>query len=178
MSESKNSPAPALSSEQDPSLHKHVPADYAKLVAAAATLNSVSDEIAAPIASIDTALKRLNLGISAWVKIAGSEDPDGMTSWYRSIGYNKVSSGKWGIAICFVVIDDARGVLEQHDEWLFNDAPRAYRLEALDKLPELLRELTARANGTTDALRKKLAATKQVAAAIESVAASGSAGGR
>lgn len=171
MSESKSPPAPALSSERDSSLHERVTADYTKLAASAASLNSVSDEIAAPIASIDTALKRLNLGVSAWVRVVGGEDPTTVISWHRSIGYDKMSSGAWGIAIRYRVIEMDE-VLRRDDEWLFNDAPRAYRLEALDKLPELLRELTAKADRTTDALRKKVATTKQVASAIESAATS------
>ena len=52
-----------------------------------------------PIFSIDTALKKLNLGISAWVRVVGDEDPTNDITWHRSIGYDKMSSGAWGIAI-------------------------------------------------------------------------------
>ena len=69
-------------------------------------------------------------------------------------------------------------VLRLDNEWLFNEAPRKYRLEALDKLPELLRALTAAADRTADALSKKVSVTKQVASAIASAAASAPAGRR
>ena len=109
--------------------------------------------------------------MTAWVKVAGDDDPMTGVYWHRSIGYDKVSSRVWGIAICYRVVD-ADQVVRQDDEWLFNEAPRAYRLEALDKLPQLLEKLTNVADQTAAALRKKVAATKQVATAITGVTSS------
>ena len=156
-------------SEENAQLLDRVSADFKKLSESAAVLNAVSDEISKPITAIDEALKKLNLGISAWVKVAGNEDPMSGVHWHRSIGYHKVSSRVWGIAICYRVVDVVDEVVRQNDEWLFNEAPRAYRLEALDKLPQLLEKLTNVADKTAAALKRKVAATKQVATAIAGV---------
>ena len=162
---------PPTASEHDAQLLDRVSADFNKLAVSAAVLNAVSDEIAEPISTIDAALQELNLGISAWVQVAGDEDPTTGVYWHRSVGYAKVSSRAWGIAICYRIVD-ADQVVRQDDEWLFNEAPRRYRLEALDKLPQLLEKLTNVANKTADALKKKVAATKQVAMAITGAASS------
>lgn len=162
---STSKPVSPAASEHDAQLLERVSADFKKLAASAAVLNAVSDEIAAPISTIDAALRELNLGISAWVQVAGAEDPTTCVYWHRSVGYDKVSSRAWGIAICYRIVD-ADQVVRQEDEWLFNEAPRKYRLEALDKLPQLLEKLTTVANNTAAALKKKVAATKQVATAI------------
>ena len=159
---------PSATSEQHAQLLERVSADFKKLKASAAALNEVSDEIAEPVSAIDAALRRLNLGISAWVQFAGNDDPTTGDYWYRSVGYDKVSSRAWGIAICYRIVD-ADQVVRHDDEWLFNEAPRAYRLEALDKLPQLVEKLTTVADKTTGALRKKVAVTKQVATAITGV---------
>jgi len=38
-------------------------------------------------------------------------------------------------------------------EWLFNDAPRGLRLEAVEKPPDLLDKLVAEANAVTERIR-------------------------
>ena len=164
------SPFPSVASENDAQFRERVSADFEKLAASAAVLNAASDEIAEPVSAIDAALRKLNLGISAWVQVAGDEDLNG-NEWHRSVGYDKVSSRVWGIAICYRVIDSDH-VVRQDDEWLFNEAPRAYRLEALDKLPQLIEKLTSIADKTADALKKKVATTKQVATAITAATSS------
>ena len=161
---------PSAASESDAKLSERVSTDFEKLAASAAALNAVSDEIAQPVLAINAALRKLNLGISAWVSCAGDEDRNG-NYWHRSVGYDKGSSGVWGIAICYRAVDSDQ-VVRQDDEWLFNDAPRAYRLEALDKLPQLLEKLTRIADETADSLRKKVETTKQVATAITAAASS------
>lgn len=168
------SPSPAAASEDDAQLLERVSADFKRLASSAAALNAVSDEIAQPISTIDAALRKLNLGVSAWVQFAGEEDPMTGVYWFRSVGYDKVSSRTWGIAICYRVVDVDQ-VVRQDDEWLFNEAPRAYRLEALDKLPHLLEKLTKVADDMADALKKKVATTKQVATAIKGATPSASA---
>lgn len=94
-------------------------------------------------------------------------DPQYDRFWDRSIGYARVS-GTWGIAI-----RSRNGFFDdfETEEWRFNDAPRSYRLEALDKLPELLEQLARVANDTANELKRKLASTKQVAATISRTAA-------
>ena len=162
--------APASSPPPQAELPERVSAAFGKLAATATKLNAVSDELAQPISVIDTALQRLNLGVSAWVEVVGEFDHDTGEFWDHSVGYDKISR-KWGIAIR---VRSGNDFLQKvHEEaWRFNDAPRSNRLEALDKLPELLEELVKVASNTADALKNKLATTQQVATTIRQVASS------
>ena len=152
--------------QHDSGLQERVSAAVEKLAASAAELNVVSDELGKPIPAIDTALQGLNLGVSAWVEFERRSDPDYEFFSDRSIGYARVS-GTWGIAI-----RTRSGTYDSYEteEWRFNDAPRSYRLEALDKLPELLEQLARVANDTASELKRKLVSTKQVATTISQMA--------
>lgn len=156
--------------QQDP-LRQRVSGAFEKLVASAAELNAVSDEIAKPISAIEATLQKLNLGVSAWAEFAGELDLPSGCFWDRAIGYAKVSR-VWGITI------RARSGLLNQDEhsetevWRFNDAPRSYRIQALGKLPDLLEQLVEATCETTAALKNQVAATKQVAETISQMAPS------
>ena len=102
-------------------------------------MNKVSDELGELIAKIDEALKKLNLGVSVWIKIvAYGADPGNDEFWEQTdkIGYAKVN-GKWGISLRTDQMDVRDGE-ERAEQWLFNDAPRLMRLSAIEKIPELL----------------------------------------
>lgn len=157
------------SPSQDPQPNERVSAAFEKLKASASELNAVSDELAKPIQSVDATLQGLNLGVSAWVEVAGDVDPDNGFYWDRALGYDKVA-GTWGLAIRAEA--GPLGVENPEEVWRFSDAPRSYRLESLDKLPELLEKLVETANKTTAELRSKIALTKQVATTIGQMAAS------
>lgn len=126
-------------------------------------MNVVSDELNKPIVAIDAALKTLNLGVTTWVEFAGSVDHNAGCFWARSLGYAKIS-GKWGIAIRTMAGDFGDEPSEEY--WPFSDAPRAYRLEAADKLPDLIEKLVTAADETAEKLKQKIDATNQVAQAI------------
>ena len=164
-----DSGVPSTPPQQDSGLQERVSAAFDKLAESAAELNAVSDELGKPIPAIDAALQKLNLGVSAWVEFDKRSDPEYERFWDRSIGYARVS-GTWGIAI-----RSRNGFFDdfETDEWRFNDAPRSYRLEALDKLPELLEQLARVANETASELKRRLASTKQVAATISQMASAG-----
>ncbi len=147
-------------------------AAFQKLTTSAAELNSVSDELGKPIAAIEAALKRLNLGVAAWVPFDSHIDHDTGGFLNRSGGYAKVA-GKWGIAI-----RSGSGVIQYnpegaYEEWLFGDAPRALRLNAVGHLPELLEKLVVEAAETTEKLRNKIGDVQQVAKAVTQAAAAG-----
>jgi hypothetical protein len=121
------------------------------------------------ISVLDAALKKLNLGVSAWVRITGgSADPDGRW-WARSIGYTKVKD-KWGIAL-----RDASGNVQDPDDeleqvWLFSEAPRWMRAESVGRIPDLLEALTKQAEETTKTVEKKTAEAYDFAQAISDAA--------
>src|SRR5262249_50089115 len=77
----------------------------------------------------------------------------------RCVGYAKVT-GEWGLAI-----RRRDGLDEEFDteKWRFGDAPRQYRLEAVDKLPELLEGLLEQAAEATQEIQRKVEATRQIA---------------
>jgi hypothetical protein len=135
---------------------------FKHLSQAAIDLNSVSDELSKPIQICESALKKLNLGVSAWVDLASGGD--GGPWWDRSIGYTKLQD-RWGITL------RSRSGHEGADElseelWPFNDSPRWMRLEAITKLPDLLKALIKQAEETTQKMRKKIALANEQAEAI------------
>ena len=157
--------------EESP-LPERVAKYYSQLQVVAADLNSVSDQLGKSISEIDSALKILNLGISVWVKIHGGEGGDsGSSFWRRDIGYSKID-GKWGISLRKVegYYDDPEE--EALEQWLFNDAPRSLRLEAIEKIPALLEELSTQAVKTTKDIQARLAEAQAVATAVKDAARS------
>jgi hypothetical protein len=148
----------------EPSLEQRVATAFERLSSSASSLNAVSDELTKLVAIVDDRLKALNLGITAWVTVTNGGSADGHYEWNRSLGYAKVS-GKWGIAIGswggYVYDED-----KSEELWLFGDAPRSYRLEAVDKLPELIEKLVGTADETTEKLKQKIDTANQIAATI------------
>lgn len=140
---------------------------YKKLSLAATNINSASDELGKAISTLDAALQKLNLGVSAWVQISGNEDGYGHY-WSRDIGYAKVGRN-WGIALRTVSGDDNRPDDEDVETWLFNEAPRWIRIEAVGKIPDLLEALVKRTEETTEKIKKKTAQAFDLATAIEAV---------
>jgi prefoldin subunit 5 len=151
------------------SLSESVSASFRELSSAAESLNSVSDALSKAVADIDDGLKKLNLGIEAWVSVCAGTDHRDATYWSRDLGYAKVN-GKWGIALREV---EGSHVNDDHEieEWLFNDAARSSRLEAIKKIPELLSKLQEEAAKVTKMLQTNLVDAQAVAAAVQGAAA-------
>ena len=143
---------------------------FKELADSAARLNSSSDELANAIRPIDAALKKLNLGVSAWYPYRGSEEPDAEGNYYcRRIGYAKVD-GKWGLALS-TLSGHIHNEENDYDQWLFNDAPRLMRLEALDSIPDLLEKLVKEANKVAEDLQKKTQHARELAEKISELSA-------
>ncbi len=140
---------------------------YRQLSLAAVDLNSASDELGQVIGVLDAALKKLNLGISAWVEISGNDAlSDGGTHWWsREIGYGKIGE-KWGVAL-----RTRSGHYDHPDDdseqyWLFNEAPRWMRIEAVGRIPDVLDQLVKQTEETTKTLKTKTAQAYELAQAI------------
>jgi hypothetical protein len=133
------------------SLSESVSTVFRELSASAETLNAVSDALGKAIAEIDESLKNLNLGIEAWEEIYAGADDDYF--WGRLIGYAK-TNGRWGISLQTYEGNDPED--RDVETWLFNDAPRSLRLEAIEKIPALLTKLNAEAKQTTIELQARL----------------------
>jgi hypothetical protein len=150
------------------SLVEKIQSSYKDLEQSASALNSVSDELGKSIEAFNLVLKGLNLGVSTWVNVNGYDFPEGS---YHSedIGYDKVGN-KWGISLRTVSGHYTMPDEESVSEWLFNDAPRALRLAAIDKLPDLLEALAKAADDAAKRVALKLETAKSVAAALLEVA--------
>lgn len=160
--------SPSTPAQHDSGLQERVSAAFEKLAESAIELNAVSDEVAKPISAIDKTLQKLNLGVSAWVEFAGDIDHNTGSFWDYSLGYAKVSR-EWGIAIRTRRGNDFHNDVDE-ELWRFNDAPRSHRLDAMDKLPELLEQLAKTSGETAQALKSKVASAKQTAATIRQMA--------
>lgn len=149
-------------------LSERVTASFSQLTSVASDLNAISDELGKSIAEIDAALKKLNLGITVWEKISAWEaDPQmgDLSYWTEDIGYAKIK-GKWGISLRRVDGDYNNPDRDEIESWLFNDAPRALRLEAIEKIPDLLEKLSKEAVKVTHQIKGRLADVREVAGAI------------
>jgi hypothetical protein len=150
------------------SLSARVSSSYSELSSVATELNAISDALGKAVSDIDEGLKKLNLGVTAWVRVdsAYRNSPQDGCYEIEEIGYAKIS-GKWGIALRTRRGDDNyRNDAEGIEEWLFNDAPRASRVMAIEKIPELLNKLNEEAAKVTKELQAKLADAEAVASAV------------
>jgi hypothetical protein len=147
---------------------ERVQSTYKQLSQAATLLNSASDELGKAISLLDAALKKLHLGVSAWVTLSSSEEPSGIW-WTRDVGYAKVGD-RWGIALRRAEGDYAIPEHESEEKWLFNDGPRWMRSEASKKIPELLEALLKETQNKTKELKDRSTLVYELAAAVESVA--------
>lgn len=149
-------------------LTERVASCFSKLSTVAKDLNTVSDELGKSINEIDAALKKLNLGVPAWVKIRSSGiDPEHNDFWDETdfVGYCKIN-GKWGISLR-TVGDDLQNHNQTCDEWLFTDAPRALRLAAIDKIPDLFEAMIQAAVETRENIDARLGDVRAVASAVK-----------
>ena len=135
----------------------------------AADLNAVSDELGKSIAELDAALKKLNLGVTTWIQVQLVRDPQTADFEGDYLGYAKVG-GKWGIALRKTSGNYNYAPDEPPEEWPFNEGPRELRLEAIEKIPELLNKLSEAATKMAANVRDRLGEAQQVAEAIKLVA--------
>lgn len=140
---------------------------YSLLCEAAQDLNSISNELGKSIAEIDSALKKLNLGVVAWVSVRQADGlPEDTWFWSEDVGYAKVGA-TWGVSLRKISGDYQHADDEHEERWLFNDAPRTLRIAAIDKIPELLENLSAEAAKTAKSIRDRLSDVEAVANALK-----------
>jgi hypothetical protein len=146
------------------SLNARISASYQQLTAAATELNAVSDELGKFVTALDAALRRLNLGIATWLRLESREDGSGNYT-KRDLGYAKVGN-KWGIALRTMSGNHNAVEESRVEEWLFNDAPRALRIESVEKLPDLFESLVKEADAATRQIRTKTHHAQELASAL------------
>lgn len=153
---------PAKQTPQVPPAEK-VEVLYRQLSKAAASLNAASDELGKAIGVLEAALARLNLGVSAWVRLSGGENNSYW--WSRDVGYAKVGQ-KWGIALRKREGDYQYPDQDSEETWLFNDGPRWMRAGASAKIPDLLEALLEETDSTTKKIKDRSALVYELVAAM------------
>ena len=146
------------------SLNSRISSSYKQLTQAATELNAVSDELGKFVTALDAALRRLNLGIATWLRLESREDGSGNYT-KRDLGYAKVGN-KWGIALRTMSGNHNDVEDSNVEEWLFNDAPRALRIEAVEKLPDLFENLIKEADVAIKKVKAQTISARQLAAAL------------
>jgi hypothetical protein len=144
-------------------ISESVSQSFKELAASTAQLNTASDELTRSIGPIDTALKMLGVRVTVWHQYAGTQDSSGHY-WRRRIGYALIR-GTWGLALS--TVSGSQPHAEDHyEEWLYNDAPHAMRVEALDHVPALFETLAKQVTKAATELKKKTDLARQLAATI------------
>lgn len=155
---------------KEATLTERVHTSYKQLTSAATNLNIASDELSRAVSALETALQKLNLGISAWTEITNGGDDD--TSWWsRDIGYTELKHS-WRIALRSCSGNYSYPDHDSETVWHFSQAPRWMQDEAVSKIPDLIDKLTTRAAETTKKLKNRAEQAFQLTAVIEEVAKS------
>lgn len=147
-----------------------VQTDFQALSEIASELNVASDQLTRTVAILDEALKKLNVGLTVWVNFSSRGDDEPQLYDLDQIGYCKVN-GTWGLALRRVWGDESMPHPWESSEgpWLFNDASRELRLRSVDKIPEVIAELTREAFNTTKRMQEKTKQVLELADAINSL---------
>jgi hypothetical protein len=142
---------------------------FKHLAKSSQALNESVTEWAGYIHSLNSALKKLNIGVSAWYNFAEGQDDDGHGFWSRQIGYSKIGDDH-----CLVirkVWGDLRSPDEESSEtWRFEEAPRWLMLDATGKIADLLETLVKRTDETTARVAKRKKETAELAEVLNSLA--------
>jgi hypothetical protein len=152
----------ASAESQVEKIQKH----FQALTGISSSLNTASDELTQAVGLLDEALKKLNIGLSVWVIFRDrTDDNSGGLYDVDEIGYSKIN-GTWGITIQHVWGDASIDRHHSEGPWLFHDASREMRIQAVDKLPELVEELSKVAIDTHKKIQEKTKQVRDLADAI------------
>ena len=153
-------------SNQNDSLSERVNKLLPSLAATAANLNEASKKLSALIERIDDALQRLNLGVTAWVRVQGGDENKGLYFWVEELGYSRIAR-KWGLTLRRRSGFEGAGESDENESWPFNDAPRSLRKKAVPKILELIKELDREAKEVAEQISSSVNETVPLVEAIE-----------
>ena len=141
---------------------------FTALAVSAKKINAVSGELARPVASLDTSLKRLDVGVECWTEVNRRTDEYGYEYWIHDVGYTR-HKGKWCLAIRTSEGDERFPPGETAEVWPFNEAPRYLQAKAVDKLPDLIEALVKATDAAAKRLEGKVAPAEALAAAASDI---------
>jgi hypothetical protein len=138
------------------------------------SLNEASDTLSKQIAAVEAALNELKLGVWAWVEVSRRLDDesfkiDGKPAQFTRVehlGYGK-RSGKWGLLYSISFEDHPEP--EYETVMFLRDAPRMEKIEAVEKIPDLIRVLESNAVEVTKKATAQAVKVGDVAAALKKV---------
>jgi hypothetical protein len=158
-----------MPSSKEDSLAVRVSSAYKQLSSAAVELNQVSDELSRFVNALDAALRKLNLGITTWIRLDSRED--GLGNYTKhDLGYAKVTS-RWGIGLRATTGNHSTPDVANVEEWLFSDAPRSLRIESVEKLPDLFEALVKDVQAATAQIRARTSQAQHLARIMSEIAA-------
>jgi hypothetical protein len=138
-----------------------------QLSAASQTLNEASDSLTQEIKEIENSLGAFNLGVSTWVTCRSTPEEHDFGNGQvhqlnrvEMLGYGK-HNGKWALLVSSGVEE-----LGEEEPWLLRDAPREFRILAVDFIPELLEKIVSEAAMLATEVRGKADRTKSIAHSI------------
>ncbi|SRR5713101_6342931 len=144
-----------------------------QLTAAAKTLNELSDTLTTQVGQIETIVNALNLGVRASVQVETlSLSEDRMCRQWLQLGYGK-SGNKWGFIVEELFRDLNNPDRDDYDGWPFKEAPREFRIKAVDKIPELLEALVKKSAEVASDITKRVEYAKDIASNLYKLALDG-----
>jgi hypothetical protein len=154
--------------EKDVTMASSVSAGLLKqLSAASQSINEATDQFNQQIKTIEDALASYNLGVSGWASVCTlseklhSESGDVWeVTRQLAIGYEK-QNGKWCLMLSSWIIES-----EDHTKWVLRDAPREFRLLAIDGIPALLEKLIEESNKLAKDVAGRINRAKSLADSI------------
>lgn len=155
--------------EETDDLVQRVQDSFRQIPVIASSLNLVSDKLNTSVNRLEAVLKKHPISVTSWVTFARWESPDGMFYRNNQVGFTR-TNGKWGLAIRVAVGDRINGEdRNQTEQWIFNEAPRAFRVKAVSKLPDVLEQLIKDGTEMIAEVTEQAKAVDFLAAALESV---------
>lgn len=137
-----------------------VQASLRKLASISQNLNAVSDKLTEELTSVESALKKLKLGVTAWVNLF-TEELAGGEECVTSLGYCK-HSGKWGLFI----FECIAGCEPDGQITPLREASRDLRVKAAEEIENLIERLAEEASETTAKIAKRTDELKKIAKAL------------
>ena len=142
---------------------------FRQLAESSQNLENAVSEWKKHVSTLNVALKRLKIGVSAWLQIASGGD-EANEWWTRELGYASVK-GDWCIALRkqwghYQFPND-----DKEEVWRFEDAPRWLMVESAGKIPDLLETLVKRTDETTQKVTKQAKETEELAKILGSLEA-------
>jgi len=142
----------------------NVQASLHKLQSLSQQLNEASDTLSAELNSVETALNKLKLGVSAWVRLHTEDAGDGYTRVYN-LGYYKLK-GKWGLVVGEFIEETVDGSEGDDGIVFLRETSRECRMEAAEVITELLEKLATNAAKTTETAKQRAAEAREIASTL------------